>query len=147
MNGTAAVLFWVVIAAALFILEGMTTQMICIWFAAGAVIAVVPALLRTPFWFQLLIFLIFSILFLFWIRPIIKEKISVKKQPTNADMVIGQTGIVLETIDNLKGTGRVSAMGLTWTARTEGEQIIPADTEVLVERIEGVKLIVTPIVK
>lgn len=147
MTGTAAVLFWVIIAAILLLLEGATAQLVSIWFAVGAIVAIIPALLGTPLWFQLLIFLIFSILFLFWIRPIIRERISVKKQPTNADMVLGQTGIVLETIDNIKGTGRVSAMGLTWTARTAQEEIVYPETEVLIHRIEGVKLIVTPVTK
>jgi membrane protein implicated in regulation of membrane protease activity len=145
MSGAVAAVLWFVVAAALFVLESVTTQFVGIWFAAGAVIAMVPALLGAPFWVQLLIFLIVSVLFLFWIRPIVKTRISVKRQPTNADMVVGKTGLVLEDIDNIKGTGRVSAMGLTWTARTEDERRVPADTQVLVSRIEGVKLIVSPL--
>jgi membrane protein implicated in regulation of membrane protease activity len=145
MSGSIAAVLWIVLAAALFVIESVTTQFVGIWFAAGAVIAVIPALLGAPFWLQLLVFLLTSILFLFWIRPIVKTRISVKKQPTNADMVVGKTGLVLEEIDNVRGTGRVSAMGLTWTARTEEEQRVPADTQVLVSRIEGAKLIVSPL--
>jgi membrane protein implicated in regulation of membrane protease activity len=139
------VVLWVILAAALILVESATTQLVGIWFAAGAVIAIIPALLGAAFWIQLLVCLLASIAFLIWIRPIVKTKISVKKLPTNADMVVGKTGLVLEEIDNIKGTGRVSAMGLTWTARTEEEQHIPADTQVLVARIEGVKLIVSPL--
>jgi membrane protein implicated in regulation of membrane protease activity len=145
MSGSVAAVLWIILAAALFVLESATTQLVGIWFAAGAVIAMIPALLGAPLWLQLLIFLITSILFLIWMRPLVKTKISVKKQPTNADMVVGKTGLVLEDIDNIRGTGRVSAMGLTWTARTEEEQYIPANTQVLVSRIEGVKLIVSPL--
>ena len=68
-------------------------------------------------------------------------------EPTNADRVIGQTAIVTETISDRTQTGQARVMGQTWSARTdETETEIPAGTEVRVLRIEGVKLIVTPIV-
>lgn len=144
MTGATGALIWIIVAAALFIIEGATTQLVGIWFAVGAVIAIFPAILGAPPWLQLLVFLISSIVFLFAIRPVLRDKLAVKKQPTNADMVVGKTGIVLEEIDNLKGAGRVSAMGLTWTARSEEDGVIAKDTRVLVKRIDGVKLIVVP---
>jgi len=144
MEGAANIIIWVLVSAGLLLLEGLTTQFIGIWFAVGAAITVVPAALGAPLWFQLLVFLVCSLLFLYLIRPIVRDKISVKKQPTNADMVIGQRGIVLEEINNRISTGRVTAMGLTWTARAAiQDQVIPKDTDVIVERIEGAKLIVT----
>lgn len=142
MTGAFGAFIWLLAAAALFVVEGMTAQMVSIWFAAGALFAIIPTLLGAPLWVQLLVFLMFSILFLFVIRPMVKDKISVKKQPTNADMVVGQTGFVTEEIDNVRGTGRVTAMGLPWTARTEDDGTIPVDTQVVVKKIEGVKLIV-----
>ena len=145
MTGAQGALIWIIVAALLLVLEGATTQFVCIWFAVGAAVAVIPALLGADFWVQLLVFLVGSILFLYFIRPVLAKKIVVKKQPTNADMVVGSTGLVLEEIDNLRQTGRVSAIGLTWTARTEADIVIPAQAQVLVERIEGVKVIVKPV--
>ena len=53
--------------------------------------------------------------------------------------------MVVQEIDNLRGLGQVKVGGMPWTARSAGEQILPVGTTVRVERIEGVKLYVTPI--
>ena len=73
-------------------------------------------------------------------------------QPTNADRVIGQTGVVTVAISDREQSGQVRVMGQIWSARTDGAErtdetadTIPVDTEVRVLRIEGVKLIVTPV--
>ena len=146
MTGTHGVLVWLIAAGLLLALEGVTTQLVSIWFAVGALVAAIPAFFGAAFWVQLLVFLASSILFLYFIRPVLRQKIMVKKQPTNADMVVGATGLVLEEIDNLRLTGRVSANGLDWTARSESGVVIPARSQVRVERIEGVKIIVTPLI-
>ena len=62
--------------------------------------------------------------------------------PTNADRVLGQTARVTETIDNTVPTGAVYADGKTWTARSASGRVIPKDTMVKVQRMEGVRLLV-----
>jgi len=145
MAGSFGVFVWIFAAAVMFVLEASTAQMVSIWFAVGALFAAIPAYFGASLGVQLFVFLVFSVLFLFAVRPLVKKRLQAHKQPTNADMVIGQTGIVLEEIDNARETGRVSAMGLNWSARSEDATIISADARVLVLRIEGVKLIVTPV--
>ena len=69
-----------------------------------------------------------------------------KVQPTNADRVIGQIGIVTEVISDRAQAGQVRVMGQIWSARTDDTtDEIAVGCEVRVLRIEGVKLIVTPI--
>lgn len=143
MFGEYGLFIWLLVAALMFVLESATAQMVSTWFAVGALFAIIPSVLGAQVWVQLLVFLLFSVLFLLFARPFIKNRLMTKKQPTNADMVVGQTGFVLEDIDNIREEGRVSAMGLTWTARSENGEAIPADTQVTVNRIDGVKLIVT----
>ena len=63
---------------------------------------------------------------------------------TNADSVIGKTAIVTESVDNIAAQGAVKVGGVVWTARSSTERPIPAGTQVRVDRIEGVKLYVTP---
>jgi len=145
MIGVYGAIFWLVIAVIFFVIEGLTVQMVCIWFAAGAVFAMLAAFVEMHFWVQMLIFLVTSILVLVIGRPLLVDKIKPKKVATNADRVIGQVGVVLEQIDNLEQTGRVSANGLIWTARSEFGSIIPVQSKVLVKYIDGVKLIVEPI--
>ena len=66
-------------------------------------------------------------------------------EATNLDRVIGQTASVTETVDNRHSSGAVYVDGKTWTARSADGSVIPAGTQVAVQRMEGVKLFVEPI--
>jgi membrane protein implicated in regulation of membrane protease activity len=72
----------------------------------------------------------------------VKKYVNAKVQRTNADSIIGQECVVTEQIDNLAETGAVKVAGKLWTARTADSTVIPKETRVVVERIEGVKAIV-----
>lgn len=145
MTGGSGAVFWLVVSVILFVIEGATVQLVCIWFAIGALFAVLASFVGAPVWLQLLIFLISSVGVLIVGRPLLMDKLVRRKEPTNADRVIGQVGVVLERVDNVEQTGRVSANGLDWIARSERGEIIPEKTRVLVKYIDGVKLIVEPI--
>jgi len=143
--GVPGALFWLILAVILFVVEGATVQLVCIWFAFGALFAMLASFVWAPLWVQLLIFLITSIGVLIIGRPLLMDRLERRKEPTNHDRVIGQVGIVLEQIDNVEQTGKVSANGLDWTARSERGEVIPPRTRVLVKFIDGVKLIVEPL--
>lgn len=144
MYGTLGILVWLIIAGTLVFIEATTVQLVCIWFAVGSLFAALAAFVGAPFWLQLLVCLISSIAVLIVGRPLLLDKLQKNRQPTNADRLIGQYGVVKQEIDNLKQTGRVSASGLDWSARSEYGEIIPPETPVLILRIDGVKLIVQP---
>lgn len=137
--------FWLAMAVVLFIVESVTYQLVCIWFSVGAVFAMFAGFLHMPIWVQFLVFLVTSVLVLFFGRPLLKERLGNRKTPTNADLVVGQIGVVLEDINNDLQTGRVKANGLDWTARAVSERVIPAGEKVRAIAIDGVKLIVEPI--
>lgn len=143
--GAPGALVWLILAVVLFVIEGATVQLVCIWFACGALFAMLASFVWAPLWVQLLIFLVTSIAVLIIGRPLLLERLARRKEPTNHDRVIGQVGVVLERIDNIEQTGRVSANGLDWTARSERGEVIPPKTRVLVKYIDGVKLIVEPL--
>ena len=64
-------------------------------------------------------------------------------QATNADMLIGQECVVKEAVNQLAETGAVAIGGKIWTARTDSaDTILEEGSIAVVERIEGVKLIV-----
>jgi len=141
IHGMAAV--WVVLMIGFLIVEGVAPGLVSIWFALGALAALISALLGAQVWLQALWFVLVSVLALVATRPLAKKYVNSRTQATNADMLIGQECIVTETIDKLRGTGAVSVAGKVWTARTdEPEKIIKEGTVAVVERIEGVKLIV-----
>ena len=75
-------------------------------------------------------------------RPLVQRMLCRDETPTNADRVLGQTARVTETIDNTVPTGAVYADGKTWTARSASGRVIPKDTMVKVQRMEGVRLFV-----
>ena len=134
---------WLVAMVILLIVEAMVPGLISIWFAIGALAALISALFHAPIWLQLVWFFAISILTLVLTRPFVKKYVNSRVTPTNADVVIGKDAVVTERIDNLHGQGAVMLDGKVWTARTEKENMaIEAGETVRVLRIEGVKLIV-----
>ena len=137
---------WLIAMIVLLVVEGVVPGLISIWFALGALAALISALLHAPLWLQIVWFLVVSIAALALTRPLAKKYINSKTQPTNADMLIGKECVVRESIDNVLGAGAVSVDGKVWTARTENDDIkAPEGSRAVVGRIEGVKLIVKPI--
>lgn len=124
------------------IIEAATTGLVSIWFAAGSLAALLATILGMGITAQLVVFLAVSSLTLALTRPLMKKYITGSVIPTNADRIIGQTARVTETIHNGHSTGTVYADGKTWSARSADDSVIQAGTEVTVERLEGVKLVV-----
>lgn len=135
---------WLVAMIVLLVVEGVVPGLVSIWFALGALAALIAATVGAPLWLQILWFLLVSVVTLALTRPLAKKYINSKAQPTNADALIGKECLVTEDIDNILSTGQVKANGMTWTARSASDAIrFPKGRVVKVERIEGVKLIVS----
>lgn len=134
---------WLVVMVVFLVIEGATAGLTCIWFAIGALAALVAALFGAPIWLQLVWFFVVSVVTLYFTRPLVLKYVNSRSQPTNADMVIGQEALVTEAIDNVEGTGAVAVGGKVWTARSDDGQPVELGKIVKVLRIEGVKLIVS----
>ena len=134
--------FWLVLVVALVVIEAVTVQLVTIWFAIGAIAALVASAFELEIWLQILIFVGVSAIALIVTRPFVKRFTHASKEPTNADRCIGKSAVVVEAIDNIHGKGAVTVGGLQWTARTTDGSIIEKDEIVTVESIEGAKLIV-----
>lgn len=134
---------WLIAMIVLLVIEGIVPGLISIWFALGALAALIAAVLHAPMWLQLLWFLVVSIVALAATRPLVKKYVNSRVKPTNADMLLGKDCVVTEEIDNVRGTGAVTVGGKVWTARMENDEEKAAVGEILKSvRIEGVKLIV-----
>ena len=138
-------LFWVWIALAVIfgVVEAATAQIVTIWFAAGSIGALIANVAGADTTVQLIVFVTVSILTLIIARPYLKKFTKTEMQRTNADMYIGESAIVLEEINNTQGSGQVKVRGSVWTARSQNNAVIPVGENVHVEKIEGVKLIVS----
>jgi len=136
-------LVWLIAMIVLLVIEGIVPGLISIWFALGALAALIAAALHAPLWLQLLWFLVVSVVALAATRPLVKKYVNSRVKPTNADMILGKDCVVTEEIDNVRGTGAVTVGGKVWTARMENDEERAAVGEILHGiRIEGVKLIV-----
>lgn len=135
--------YWLMIFIVLLIIEIFTMGLTTIWFAGGALIAFVAGVIGFGTAVQVIVFLVVSIILLVMTRPIAVKYFNQERQKTNAESLIGQRALVLEDVDTLKAVGRVEINGQEWSAKTdEPDGKIPKDTIVVVEGIQGVKLIV-----
>ena len=120
-------------------------HLVSIWFAAGAFVAAITGLLHGQLWLQVVLFFVVSLAFLIALFPIIRKYVKGNNRKTNLDSVIDSQGYVIESIDNMNAVGRVKLGGMEWSARSSDGVNFPAGTLVKVDRIEGVKVFVTPV--
>ncbi|MPM74022.1 hypothetical protein SDC9_121007 [bioreactor metagenome] len=139
--------FWLIALVVFAVVEAVTVGLASVWFAAGALAALIAAGAGGALWLQIAVFLTVSFLALVLIRPLAQKFFTPRHQPTNADRIVGSKAVVTREIDNLKAQGLVSVSGVIWTARAEDDQVIPEGATVRVLRIEGVKAYVTPDLK
>lgn len=143
MNWTA--MLWLILMVVFLIVEAATVTLASIWFAGGALCALAVSLLGLEVWVQVTAFLVVSAALLAALRPLTKKYLTPKVTATNIDAVIGSTGLVTAAVDNVTATGQVKLGAMEWTARSTTGESIPAGTRVRVDRIEGVKVFVTPV--
>ena len=134
---------WLIALIVLLAVEIATMGLTTIWFAGGALVALIAALLSANIVVQVILFVAVSLILLIFTRPVAVKYLNNNAVKTNAEGLIGRTAKVIYTIDNVNSTGYASVDGQEWTARSEDNGIvIPEGTLVTIVRIEGVKLIV-----
>ena len=139
-----AAIIWLALLVFFLVLEASTVSMVSLWFAAGALAAMLVSLFRGAIWLQTVIFVTVSAIMLTTLRPLVRKHITPKLTKTNVDAVIGSTGLVTVAIDNVTAEGQVKLGAMVWTARSTTGEPIPEGTLIRVDRIEGVKAFVTP---
>ena len=137
-------IIWLVLMIIFLITEAATVVLTSLWFAIGALTAMVASLLGAPLWLQILLFLAVSAGLLACLRPMVRKHFTPTLAKTNVDAVVGSQGYVLSDIDNISATGKVKLGAMEWTARSTDGYPIQAGTLVRVDRIEGVKAFVSP---
>lgn len=137
-------ILWLSLMILFLLFEAITPQLTSIWLALGAAFALlVCAFANDMFWLQCIVFVVVSVVAVILTRPLAKKYLNGKRERLNADRCIGQEAVVIQDINNLVGSGQVNSKGTIWTARSVNDNItIPKDTTVIIERIEGVKVIV-----
>ena len=137
--------FWFALLVIFVVAEAVTVNMVSAWFAVGSLASLITALLGGKLWLQVVVFVVVSAVALAMLRPIAKKYFTPKLTRTNVDALAGKTCLCVTAIDNLAGAGQVKIGDVEWTARSTTGEAIPAGTEVKIDRVEGVKVYVTPV--
>lgn len=136
-------IIWLALTAVLLIIEIVTLGLTTIWFAAGALLAFFAALLGMNQGIQIGVFVVVSVVLLFFTRPLAVKYLNTKTIKTNTEALVGKTARVIVDINNLKSQGQVVINGLEWTARSSDDTVVfKIGDAVTIVGIEGVKLIV-----
>lgn len=135
--------FWLILLIVCIGIEVATMGLTTIWFAGGALVAIFAAVVGAPIWLQAILFIVVSLLLLFFTRPIAVKYFNKDRVKTNVESMVGRQAIVISEIDNLQGIGQVTVGGQEWSARSADEKVkIAVGAVVIVVAINGVKLIV-----
>ena len=134
---------WLIAFVVFLVVESMTASLTSIWFAGGALAALVAQVCGAPLRPQLAVFVIVSFILFIMVRPFTARYLHRKKTDTNVDSVAGRKAVVKGRIDNEAGTGTAILAGETWLARAavEGETFEP-NTVVVITSVSGAKLMV-----
>lgn len=146
VNYTMAIVWLGVIVAAIAV-ESVTSEMVSIWFAPAALVAMILSFFCN-FTVQLIVFVALSVV-LITVTKIIAAKKEKKEKDvppqSGVEQLIGRQVIVVEPIDNRTEQGVVKVNGQLWSARMEEDDDTPAEGEHLtVAQVCGSKLICRP---
>ena len=130
---------WLLIIILLAILEVVTINLVSIWFIISAIVSLFLSFAIDSFYIQFAVFVGLGIILMLLTRPYLVKKLSKKKVRTNFDRIIGKEGLVTEKITKLK-VGEVKVDGKRWSAISK--DVIDVGSTVIIEDIDGVKLIV-----
>jgi membrane protein implicated in regulation of membrane protease activity len=139
---------WLIAAGIFLIIEIINLGFLVFWFSIGALIAMVASFFIKNVVIQAVIFLVSSTILLFATKPLV-NKILPKETiiKTNAYSVEGKIGKVISDIEPMEGKGQIKLDSEVWSAKSADSTFIPKDTEVIIEKIDGVKAIVKPLIK
>lgn len=137
---------WTLLMIVFFIFEALTVQLVSIWLSAGCLAGAISTFFTDSFWVQLVIVLVVSVVCLLAFLPFVRKqrKQSANHEPIGLEKLIGQTGVVMEDINNIEGTGVVKVRGSTWSAIAENGESLSENTYIRVTGIRGVKVLVVP---
>ncbi len=135
-------ILWTLAIVVFLIFEASTFQFVCIWFAGGALGALICSLFNLNIWIQLSVFFAITIILLLCTKKVVRKLKEGSGEKTNAEALIGQAAIITQSISDNNSSGEAKIQGQMWSARSLDGNDIPEGSIVTVEKISGVKLIV-----
>ena len=137
-------ILWGILIVVSIVIELITDELTIIWGTVGAIFALISAALKAPIWLQLIIFFVFTFLFILIFKPIIEKNRKRETVHTNADRIIGMVAVVTESFKEQE-VGKVLVNNQTWRAiGTTNDEFFEGE-KVQVEGLSGTKVIVSKI--
>ena len=133
---------WLIAAGIFLIIEIFTVGFFVFWFSIGSLIAMIVSFFTSNVIIQASVFIISSCILIIATKPLCNKVTKKDAVPTNVYSVIGKKAIVVEKIDWTTGTGQVKVDGEVWSAKSNEQSSISEGSEVIIESVDGVKLLV-----
>lgn len=134
--------FWLFLLIACVVIESFTMMLTTIWGAIAALPMIFIAKTSLPFKWQLLIFIVITVLLIIFTRPFAVKKMKIGKNKTNINALVNQDILITKEVSEFtKGEGKTQN-GVTWTVKSENNTAIPAGTKCKISSVEGNTLIV-----
>lgn len=132
---------WLSVTVIAIVVEIITPELVSLWFAIGGIVGIafsfIPGL---PWWGEIIIFAVLSMILLLSLRPVLSKYLKRKSLATNVDRLIGQDirMITQADFDNL-GTAKIG--DVVWSVKSENQSSLLADEIVRIVAVDGNKLI------
>lgn len=137
-------IIWLIGVALFAGIEALTYQLVSIWFSIGSIGAFLATYAGLGLNIQLGVFIALSIGTLLLLRPLSMRFMKRNGETkTNVNALIGREVLITKRVDNRASEGEGKINGLVWLVRSTDENIVIESGEIaVIERVEGVKLIV-----
>lgn len=130
--------YWIIAAFFFFVLEVFIPGFILGSIGIGCLLATLGALLNLPLWVNIILLIAGFLVGIIMLKPMLKRMEKTNNIKTNAEGLIGKIGKVIETIDLVKGTGRVHVDGDDWKAISNDYGVIEEGTIVEITALESI---------
>lgn len=136
-------IIWLVIFVSMLVVESLGPTLVSIWFALGALIALIISFIPgVAWWIELIVFVVVSATALLALRPVFKHLLKRNIFKSNVDSMQGKRGYVSEDITYLV-PGAVKLGDVKWSAVPQDKNTVYSKGEVVeVVAVNGNKLIV-----
>ena len=140
--------FWLAIILIFIVVEVLSLSFVYLMLAVGGLGGLIAGLIGAPWWVQIIVAAVLSLILLFFVRPPLLHVMKRGSDPalSNVEALLGQQGTVVSTFDDGRGQVKL-ANGETWTSRL-APGVTPATLaegeKVVVTSIDGATAVVTP---
>ena len=133
---------WLGVTVLSLIVEFFTNEMICIWFAGGALVSLILSSFNLTWYIHVPAFIVVSVVMLLFFRKMVLKKFNKGESKTNAESAIGKEYVLLSDIGFNK-LGTIKINDVIWNVDTEDQkEEITAGETVVIKRLKGNKYVV-----